>query len=45
MTRKAKIIATLGNSTEELLEYIIENGADAILIDNYYGCAEYCNNL
>lgn len=43
MTRKAKIIATLGNSTEELLEYIIENGADAILIDNYYGCAEECD--
>lgn len=43
MTRKAKIIATLGNSTEELLEYIIENGADAILIDNYYGCTEECD--
>ena len=43
MTRKAKIIATLGNSTEELLEYIIENGADAVLIDNYYGCTEECD--
>ena len=32
MTRKAKIIATLGNSTEEILEYIIEKGADAVLI-------------
>ena len=43
MTRKAKIIATLGNSTEGLLEYIIENGADAVLIDNYYGCTEECD--
>ena len=43
MTRKAKIIATLGNSTEEILEYIIENGADAVLIDNYYGCTEECD--
>ena len=42
MTRKAKIIATLGNSTEELLEEIVTNGADAVLVDTYYGRPEEC---
>lgn len=42
MTRKAKIIATLGNSTEELLEEIVAKGADAVLIDTYYGSTEEC---
>ena len=42
MTRKAKIIATLGNSTEGLLEDIVAKGADAVLIDTYYGDAEEC---
>ena len=42
MTRKAKIIATLGNSTEELLEEIVANGADAVLVDTYYGSSEEC---
>jgi len=40
MTRKAKIIATLGNSTEGLLEEIVAKGADAVLIDTYYGSTE-----
>ena len=40
MTRKAKIIATLGNSTEGLLEEIVARGADAVLIDTYYGSTE-----
>ena len=44
MTRKAKIIATLGNSTEGLLEEIVANGADAVLIDTYYGSTEECVN-
>lgn len=42
MTRKAKVIATLGNSTEGLLEEIVAKGADAVLIDTYYGSAEEC---
>lgn len=42
MTRKAKIIATLGNSTEGLLEEIVAYGADAVLIDTYYGSTEEC---
>ena len=42
MTRKARIIATLGNSTEELLEEIVANGADAVLVDTYYGSPEEC---
>ena len=42
MTRKAKIIATLGNSTEELLEEIVTSGADAVLVDTYYGSSEEC---
>ena len=42
MTRKSKIIATLGNSTEELLEEIVANGADAVLVDTYYGSPEEC---
>ena len=42
MTRKAKIIATLGNSTEDLLEDIVIKGADAVLIDTYYGDTEEC---
>ena len=42
MTRKAKIIATLGNSTEELLEEIVTSGADAVLVDTYYGSPEEC---
>ena len=42
MTRKAKIIATLGNSTEGLLEEIVAKGADAVLIDTYYGSTEEC---
>jgi pyruvate kinase, alpha/beta domain protein len=42
MTRKAKIIATLGNSTEGLLEEIVARGADAVLIDTYYGSTEEC---
>ena len=42
MTRKAKIIATLGNSTEGLLEDIVTKGADAVLIDTYYGDTEEC---
>ena len=42
MTRKAKIIATLGNSTEGLLEEIVAKGADAVLIDTYYGSIEEC---
>ncbi|MGX7068869.1 pyruvate kinase [Gemella bergeri] len=37
MVRKVKVIATLGNSTEKILEDIIKNDVDAILIDNYYG--------
>ena len=44
MTRKAKIIATLGNSTEGLLEEIVANGADAVIIDTYYGSTEECIN-
>ena len=44
MTRKAKIIATLGNSTEGLLEEIVANGADAVLIDTDYGSTEECVN-
>ena len=44
MTRKAKIIATLGNSTEGLLEEIVANGADAVLIDTYYGSTQECVN-
>lgn len=44
MARKAKIIATLGNSTEELLEEIVANGADAVLVDTYYGSPEECVN-
>ena len=40
MTRKAKIIATLGNSTEGILEEIVARGADAVLIDTYYGSTE-----
>ena len=44
MTRKAKIIATLGNSTEGLLEEIVANGADAVLVDTYYGSPEECVN-
>ena len=35
--RKVKVIATLGNSTENLLEDIVCGGADAVLIDNYFG--------
>ena len=42
MTRKAKIIATLGNSTEGILEEIVARGADAVLIDTYYGSTEEC---
>ena len=42
MTRKAKIIATLGDSTEELLEEIVAKGADAVLVDTYYGSTEEC---
>ena len=42
MTRKAKIIAILGDSTEELLEEIVANGADAVLVDTYYGSPEEC---
>ena len=42
MARKAKIIATLGNSTEELLEEVVTNGADAVLVDTYYGSPEEC---
>ena len=42
MTRKAKVIATLGNSKEGLLEEIVAKGADAVLIDTYYGSAEEC---
>ena len=42
MTRKAKVIATLGNSTEGLLEEIVVKGADAVLIDTYYGSTEEC---
>ena len=42
MTRKAKIRATLGNSTEGLLEEIVAKGADAVLIDTYYGSIEEC---
>ena len=42
MARKAKIISTLGNSTEELLEEIVANGADAVLVDTYYGSPEEC---
>ena len=42
MTRKAKIIATLGNSTEGLLEETVARGADAVLIDTYYGSIEEC---
>ncbi len=42
MTRKAKIIATLGNSTEGILEEIVARGADAVLIDTYYGSTEDC---
>ena len=42
MNRKAKVIATLGNSTEGLLEEIVAKGADAVLIDTYYGSTEEC---
>ena len=38
MVRKVKVIATLGNSTEKILEDIIKNDVDAILIDNYRVC-------
>ena len=37
MTRKSKVIATLGNSTDSILEKIVDGGADAVLIDTYYG--------
>ena len=42
MSRNAKIIATLGNSTEGLIEEIVAKGADAVLIDTYYGSIEEC---
>lgn len=38
--RKVKIIATLGNSTEKILQQIIEDKVDAILIDNYFWTKE-----
>lgn len=37
MTRKSKVIATLGSSTDSILERIVDGGADAVLIDTYYG--------
>ena len=37
MNRKSKVIATLGNSTENILELIVAGAADAVLIDTYYG--------
>ena len=37
MNRKSKVIATLGNSTESILELIVAGAADAVLIDTYYG--------
>ena len=37
MTRKSKVIATLGNSTDSILEKIVDGGTDAVLIDTYYG--------
>ena len=37
MTRKSKVIATLGNSTDSILEKIVDGVADAVLIDTYYG--------
>lgn len=40
MTRKSKVIATLGNSTENMLEEIVAGAADAVLIDTYYGNEE-----
>ncbi|MBU0278084.1 pyruvate kinase [Gemella sp. zg-570] len=41
MKRKVKVIATLGQSTDEKLENILKNKlADAVLIDNYYGSRE-----
>lgn len=40
MTRKSKVIATLGNSTEDLIESIVKGAADAVLIDTYYGSEE-----
>lgn len=40
MSRKSKVIATLGNSTEKHLEEIIGHLADAVLIDTYYGDEE-----
>lgn len=39
--RKVKVIATLGQSTDDKIENIIKNdSADALLIDNYYGTYE-----
>ncbi|MGX7111628.1 pyruvate kinase [Gemella cuniculi] len=40
MTRKVKIIATLGNSTENILKNIVNGAVDAVLIDTYYGSNE-----
>ena len=37
MIRNSKIIATLGDATDKVLRKIVEDAADAVLIDSYYG--------
>ena len=40
MIRNSKIIATLGDATDKVLRKIVEDAADAVLIDSYYGSNE-----
>ena len=37
MIRNSKIIATIGDATDKVLQKIVEGAADAVLIDSYYG--------
>ena len=40
MIRNSKIIATIGDATDKVLQKIVEGAADAVLIDSYYGSNE-----
>ena len=40
MIRNSKIIATIGDATDKVLQKIVEGAADAVLIDSYYGSSE-----
>ena len=40
MIRNSKIIATIGDATDKVLRKIVEDAADAVLIDSYYGSNE-----